>query len=107
MSETQAEKTEFPVGGEIDGPGKQYFENAVIDNMMDAFLELTAAVWTYRDRSLILERVLGDILKQQGKEVDLSALIEAYQPTVDDKNARKAERAELVSSVFASFSRRA
>lgn len=98
---------EFPVGGEIDGPGKQYFDNVVLDNMMDAFLELSAAVWTYHDRTIILETVLSDLLKQQGTDVDLPALIEAYQPTPEVKEKRKAERAEYVSTVFASFSRRA
>lgn len=99
--------TEFPVGGEIDGPGKQYFDNVVLDNMMDAFLELSAAVWTYHDRTIVLENVLADIIKEQGKDVDLSALIEAYRPPDEVKERRKAERAEFVSTVFASFSRRA
>jgi len=98
---------QFPVGGEIDGPGKQYFENVVIDNLMDAFLELNAAVWTIRDRNIVLEQVLSELLTETGKDVDLSARIEAYQPTPEVKAARAAERAEMVKNVFASFSRRA
>lgn len=96
----------FPVGGEIDGPGKQYFDNVVLDNILDVVLELSASVWTIRDRNIVLERVLSDVLSQQGKDVDLNALVEAYQPTAEDKAARAAERAEFVSGVFASFSRR-
>ncbi|MEM6683114.1 MAG: hypothetical protein AAF607_12830 [Pseudomonadota bacterium] len=101
-----AEADQFPVGGEIDGPGKQYFEDVVIDNLMDAFLELSAAVWTIRDRNIVLEQVLSTVLAEQGKTVDLGAMIEAYQPTPEVKAARAAERAEMVKNVFASFSKR-
>lgn len=96
----------FPVGGEIDGPGKQYFDNVVLDNILDVLLELSASVWTIRDRNIVLEQVLSDLLSQRGDDVDLNALIEAYQPSEENKAARKAERAEFVAGVFASFSRR-
>lgn len=90
----------FVFGDEINGPGKQFFENEVIDALHESLLELTAAVWTYRDRSIILERVLQDAV---GK--DIGALIEAYEPTPEDNAARAAERAELVSNVFRRMSR--
>ena len=91
------------IGAEIDGPGKQFFDNVVLDNILEAMLELTAAVWTYRDRAMILERVLGDLI---GNDKDISALIENYRATAEDDAARAAERAELVQNVFRSFSRR-
>lgn len=91
-------------GEEINGPGVQFFDNVVHDNIWEALLELTAVVWTYRDRTIILEKVLHDTL---GADKDISALIEAYQPTPEDNEQRKQERAELVSTVFRSFSRRA
>ncbi|MEM7569640.1 MAG: hypothetical protein AAF337_07590 [Pseudomonadota bacterium] len=94
------------VGDEIDGVGKQYFDNVVIDNLMDAFLELSAEVWTLKDRGIVLETILTDVLKEQGKDADVTALIEAYQPSDEIKAARKAERSKFVASVFASFSRR-
>jgi len=101
-----AQDEQFPVGGEIDGPGKQYFEDVVIDNLMDAFLELSAAVWTIRDRNIVLEQVLTEVLSEQGQSVDLGARIEAYKPTPEVKAARAAERAEMVKNVFASFTKR-
>ena len=91
------------IGAEIDGPGKQFFENVVLDNILESMLELTAAVWTYRDRAMILERVLGDLV---GDQKDISALIENHQCTAEENAARAAERAELVENVFRSFSRR-
>lgn len=91
------------IGGEISGSGKQFFENVVLDNIWESMVELTAAVWTYRDRSIILERVLQDVV---GDGKDIAALIEAYEPSEEDNAARTAERAELVSNVFRSFSRR-
>lgn len=100
MDNMPPEDPRFVFGDEINGAGKQFFENQVIDNLHDSLLELTAAVWTYRDRSIILERVLQDIV---GK--DIGALIEAYEPTPEDNAARAAERAELVSNVFRRMSR--
>jgi hypothetical protein len=91
------------LGDEINSSGKQFFDNVVLDNILEAMVELTAQVWTYRDRSIILERVLQDIV---GDGKDIAALIEAYEPTEADNAARAAERAELVSNVFRSFSRR-
>ncbi|MEM1020880.1 MAG: hypothetical protein ACFBZ9_15200 [Sphingomonadales bacterium] len=93
-------------GDEIDGVGKQYFDNVVIDNLMDAFLELSAEVWTIKDRNIVLETVLSDLLKAQGKDSDINALIEAYEPSDEIKALRKGERSKFIASVFASFSRR-
>ena len=88
------------IGEEINGPGRQYFDDVVIDNIMDALLELSASVWTYRDRLFILEKVL----EQQG--TDVGKLIESYQPSFEDNMARREERQAFVNRVFHSFSRR-
>lgn len=90
-------------GEEIYGPGKTFFEDVVMDNLMEAFLELTATVWTYRDRSIVLEKVLQDVV---GTEQNISEMIEQYQPTPEDKAARAAEREEMINRVFESFARR-
>jgi len=92
-------------GAEIYGPGKTFFDDVAMDNLMDAFLELTATVWTYRDRNIVLEKVLQDLVGKE-KGVDLQELIEQYRPTEEDKAQRKAEREKLVNSVFGSFARR-
>ena len=91
------------VGKEINSSGKQFFENVVFDNILESIVELTAAVWTYKDRSMVLERVLQSVIID--KE-DLNLLIENYKPTPEDIEIRKKEREELVSNVFKSFSRR-
>ena len=89
-----------PIGGEIDGPGKAYFDNVVTDNMIDALVELAAETWTTRDRLTILEAVLAD------KGIDATALVEAHVPSDAVKAARKAAREAFITQVFASFSRR-
>jgi len=91
------------VGKEINSSGKQFFENVVFDNILESLVELTAAVWTYKDRSMVLERVLQSIISD--KE-DLNLLIENYKPTPEDIETRKKEREALVANVFKSFSRR-
>lgn len=88
------------VGDEINGPGKAYFDHVVTDNIVDALVELSAEVWTTRDRLMVLEAVLSD----QG--IDAAALVEAYVPNDTVKADRKAARDAFIAQVFASFSRR-
>jgi len=92
-------------GHEIYGPGKRFFEDVAIDNLMDAFLELTATVWMYHDRTLILENVLQDLVGQE-KGVDLNQLIEQYRPSDEDKQQRQQEREKMINRIFESFARR-
>ena len=75
------------LGFEINGPGRQYFDNVVIDNLMDAVVELSATVWTIRNRQIILE----NILKTKG--IDAEALIEAHKPDDAELAAKASERA--------------
>ena len=88
------------LGEEIGGSGKAYFDNVVVDNILDALLELSAAVWTYHDRVIVLEKVLAD------KGIEVSAAIEAHLPDEAEIASREAERAALVQRVFGSFVRR-
>lgn len=88
------------VGIEIDGPGRQYYDDPVIDNVMDALLELSAEVWTLRDRFSVLEQVL------QGQGIDATALIEAHQPSDAMRAELAGARAAFVERVFAGFARR-
>tara|TARA_B100001094_G_C17534657_1_gene486228 strand:- start:165 stop:512 length:348 start_codon:yes stop_codon:yes gene_type:complete len=91
------------IGKEINSSGKQFFDNVVFDNIIESLVELTAAVWTYKDRTIILERVLQSIITDK-KDLDL--LIENYNPTPEEIAKRKEEREKLVTNVFKSFSRR-
>lgn len=88
------------LGEEIHGSGRVYFENVVIDNMLDAMLELSAASWAHHDRVLVLEKVL------EKKGIAVSDEIEAHMPDADELAARAAERATYVRRVFGSFLRR-
>ena len=88
------------LGNEIGGNGRVYFENVVIDNLIDALLELSAAVWTHHDRVLVLEKVLA------AKGLDVTAEIESHLPDQGEIADRAAERDMFVQRIFGSFLRR-
>lgn len=104
MSQSMDQKTDIEVpaklGDEIGGAGKAYFNDVVIDNILDALLELSAAVWTYHDRVNVLETVLAE------KGIEVSDAIEAHLPDQAEIARREEERAALVQRVFGSFVRR-
>lgn len=95
-------KIEVPeeLGDEIGGRGRVYFENVVIDNILEAFLELTATVWANHDRVLVLEKILAE------KGIDVSEAIEQHMPDADEIASRAAERDAFVDRVFGAFLRR-
>lgn len=98
----ESKKIEVPteLGDEIGGNGRVYFENVVIDNVLDALLELTATVWTHHDRVIVLEKILAD------KGISVSEEIEKHMPEAEEIAARAAQRDELVERVFGGFLRR-
>jgi len=88
------------LGEEIGGNGRIYFENVVIDNVLDALLELSATVWTNQDRVIVLEKILAS------KGIDVSEEIEAHLPDQDEIAERAAKRDAFVDRVFGAFLRR-
>jgi hypothetical protein len=100
MTEQRTHDVPPILGQEVHGPGRTYFDNVVIDNLLEALLELSAAVWTYHDRVNVLEKVL------EKKGMSVSDEIEAHLPDTAELAARSAERAALVDRVFGSFVRR-
>ena len=98
--------TTKPLGHEIDGAGRRYYDDVVLDNILESMLELTATVWTYHDRVLVLESVLDELLGRGGGKPTLAELVESHEPSAEEKARRRAEREALVDSVFRSFSRR-
>jgi hypothetical protein len=88
------------IGLEIDGPGRVYFEQPVLDNLLETMMELAAEVWTIRDRQAVLETVLA------AKGIDAAALIEAHVPDAAELAARKALREAFVGRLLAGFLRR-
>ncbi len=95
-----------PMGNEINGPGRRYYDDVVLDNLMESMLELTTAVWTYHDRTLVLEGVIETLLADSHARPDLRGLIEQYRPSPEEQARRRAEREQLVTQVFRSFARR-
>lgn len=49
---TKNRKVDPDLGFEINGPGRQYFDNVMIDNLLDAVVEMSAVLWTVRDGKL-------------------------------------------------------
>lgn len=88
------------LGYEINGPGRQYFDNVMTDNILDALTEISAVLWTIKDRQIVLEKVLAD------NDIDADALIEAHMPDQDELASRTVARDEMVQRIFRSFIRR-
>jgi hypothetical protein len=88
------------LGQEIGGRGRVYFENVVIDNILDALLELSATVYAHRDRVAVLEKVLEE------KGIAVSDAIEAHVPDEAELAVRAEERSAMVERIFGAFLRR-
>lgn len=97
---SELDKIDPDLGIEIYGPGRQYFDNVVIDNLMDAVVELSASVWTIRNRQIILEKIL------KSKGIDAESLIAAHIPDEAELSEKSLERDEMVNRIFRSFLRR-
>jgi hypothetical protein len=89
-----------PIGAEIGGPGRAYFDSVVTDNLLDAFLELAAEVWTLKDRQHQLERALAEL------GIDAVRLVETRTPSANEAAERKRLREAFVARLFESFLRR-
>ena len=90
-------------GDEVYGEGKRFFDEAAIDNLYEAFMELTAEVWVHRDRTIIMEAVLDEMLAKDG--VSLTERIEQFRPSPELDARRKSEREAYATSVYRSFTR--
>ena len=44
---TKKQTIDPDLGIEINGPGRQYFDNVMIDNLLDAIVEMSAVLWTF------------------------------------------------------------
>lgn len=88
------------IGLELTERGPTYFDNLVLENLLESFMELAAEVWTIRDRQAVLETVLTS----QG--IDAATLIEQHRPDEAELAARKALREEFVARLLAGFLRR-
>ena len=88
------------LGFEIGGPGRVYYDDVVTDNVVEALMEMSALLWTVRDRQIVLEKVLAET------GVDVTAAIEAHVPDAAETTERRAARVAMVQQIFHSFLRR-
>ena len=100
MTEAQTGAVPESLGFEIGGPGRVYYDDVVTDNIVEALMEMSALLWTVRDRQIVLEKILAE------KGIEVSAMIEAHEPDEAETEERRAERDAMVQQVFRSFLRR-
>lgn len=94
------------LGKEIGGPGRTYFDDVIVDNMLDALLELSASLWACQDRAYVLERVLETVLAESHGRPNLAQLVESWQPKPEDQTQRRAAREQYIAQVYRAFARR-
>ncbi|WP_109354022.1 hypothetical protein [Sphingorhabdus sp. EL138] len=90
---------------EIDGPGKEFFDDPLIDNILDSLLEMSASLWNCQDRIMILEEALSKELSNRNP-VDVCELVEQHVASPELQQQRDAARAEMINRIFRSFTRR-
>lgn len=73
-----------------------YFDNVVIDNLMNITLELGAAIWVVKDRL----RVVEELLEQRG--VVTQEMIEVYRPDPSRERDLRARRDAFIDKVYKS-----
>lgn len=73
-----------------------YFDNVVIDNLMNITLELGAAVWVVKDRL----RVVEELLEQRG--VVTQEMIEMYRPDPSRERDLRARRDSFIDKIYKS-----
>lgn len=88
------------LGFEIGGPGRVYYDDVVTDNVVEALMEMSALLWTVRDRQIVLEKVLAE------RGIEVASLIESHVPDEAEKIERRQEREAMVAQIFRSFLRR-
>jgi len=76
-----------------------YLDSIHSDNLMTAFLGLGAEHWAMRRRLMVLEKFMAE-----NKVIDPS-LVEAYEPTPEEKIAWEAERDDFIERTFSVLTR--
>jgi hypothetical protein len=76
------------------GPRPEYFEDPAIDKVLSMTLALAGEVAIMRDRIDTLERLLA-----KGAKVS-PEIIDAYQPSIEDKQARDVWREQFLDIVM-------
>ena len=94
------DKAPVTVASFINLAGRGYYDDVATDNIVEALMEMSALLWTVRDRQIVLEKILAE------KGVEVSAAIEAHEPDEAETEERRVERDAMVQQIFRSFLRR-
>lgn len=100
MSAADSKTVPEDLGFEIGGPGRVYYDDVVTDNVVEALMEMSALLWTVRDRQIVLEKVLAE------KGLEVASLVEGHVPDEAELAQRREEREAMVQQIFRSFLRR-
>ena len=100
MKNSSSSSVPESLGFEIGGPGRRYYDDVVLDNVVDALLEMAANLWMVRDRQFVLEKVLSD------RGEDMQALVESYVSDPEEAAQRHLACDDMVQQIFQSFVRR-
>ncbi|MFT7288194.1 MAG: hypothetical protein ACI87W_002309 [Halieaceae bacterium] len=100
MTDTQKIEVPRDLGFEIGGPGRVYYNDVITDNVVESLMEMSALLWTIRDRQIVLEKVLAE------KGIEVTSLIESHEPDEAEMEDRRLERESMVQQLFKSFLRR-
>lgn len=76
------------------GRRPRFFAAPGVDELVSAVLELTSEVWVLRQRMWLLEKAAAD------SGLDLTAKLEAYQPTAEEAAELTRMREALVAGVL-------
>lgn len=74
-----------------------YFENPVIDNLLNITLELGAALWVVKDRLRVVENIL------QTKGIVLNDEIEQYRTPPEQERDLRARRDAFIERIYKSI----
>jgi hypothetical protein len=100
MADTKTDRPTY-AADYIKGDFEQavYLDDVHSDNLMTAFLGLGAEHWALRRRVMVLEKFMAE-----NKVID-PALVEAYDPTPEEKIAWEAERDDFIERTFSVLTR--
>jgi hypothetical protein len=80
-------------------PEPAFFDNAAIDHLITAVLELGAELWVQRERVRVIERLLAT------HGVVTAAAIEHYRPDEAEIASARAERQAFIDRIYGAFAR--
>ena len=78
----------------VKGKRSTFFADPAIDHVVSMLLALSSEVWSLRERVAIIEKVADE------KGLDLSAAVEAYQLSDQDKTSLAEQRQAFIERIM-------